>query len=206
MTQQHSKLIILADTERALDEALHLGAGLIVLCCDRKHFTSQAISSSSTTTNTLRNIEAASGVTVAFCPSLLTLHAYLAALDTRNVDGKPYGGPLLALVNALKMHSGEQTTGAFSAQSLSHTLALASEAALDTRRRLLVIETPEKDDLSPMGGGNWSADAPKASAILQTKMPALGSSYSMQSEPRQLERSVTFKDVVSRYVDIVEVR
>ncbi|KAL2356757.1 hypothetical protein BJ546DRAFT_532146 [Cryomyces antarcticus] len=97
---------------------------------------------------TLQLLSASQNVTVAFCPSLPTLHAYLSAHPSRiasALSDHPHNRtstPVFLLLNSIALH---RNTSAFSAQGLSRTFAAAVEAAHFARQRLTIVECPLDD-------------------------------------------------------------
>lgn len=106
---------------------------------------------------TLHLLSSTRDITVAFCPELPHLHAYLSALLSRHQgpskdpsttlhpptqaqntsSSEPCKQPMLAILNPIALH---KSTSAFSAQGLSKFFAAAVDTAYHLNRHLLIAE------------------------------------------------------------------
>ena len=96
---------------------------------------------------TLHQLATSRTVTMAFTPTLAHLRAYFAVFKPDSeprpeMEPQRQGNslPLLAIYGFLELH---RSTSEYSAQGLSRTLAIAIEAAIAARRRLIISESPK---------------------------------------------------------------
>lgn len=95
---------------------------------------------------TLRLLASSRTVTLAFCPDVTHLRAYLAAYPhshakTGTINASPSGSmnasPILAILDPIQLH---RPTSAFSAQGLNRTMAVAVDAAYRSACQLMIAE------------------------------------------------------------------
>jgi len=160
-------------------------------------------------TRTLRRIARAEAIKIAFCTSVPALHAYLSTLPKEATPNEPTPPPLLVLVDAVSLH---QDTASFSAQGLSRAFAAAFEAALRSRRQLVVVEHPKAEtarrdvdvEIDDAGGrarmeDPWEREVPMLNATTRTfgvggASAVLGRTVKIRTVA---ERWCTFESVVS---------
>ncbi|GAB7350651.1 hypothetical protein MBLNU459_g1218t1 [Dothideomycetes sp. NU459] len=118
---------------------------------------------------TLSQLAASRSITVAFCPELTHLLAYLSKLSHSDPAASPncLGGadaqghadqarPMLALLNPIRLH---RPTSLFSCQGFNRTFAAAVDTAHRLRRQLVVAESVPCADPGHAGGRDESAAA-----------------------------------------------
>ena len=135
-------------------------ASTIVICSSRDAFLDSLLQSTQCPTRTsprsdileptIELIDRASSIEVVFCPTLQHLRAFLSTYTTVTKSDSPNNLrmtkrdgkiPALALLNVINQH---RETSEFSAQGISRTFAAAIEAALHSRRQLVICECSPK--------------------------------------------------------------
>ncbi len=138
---------------RVLASQKPTGHTTLVVCASRDLFLQQLAPLQQLIAPTLHNLCAARHVNIAFCASVQTLLAYLAACQDGVSEGHTGGGRVV-LVGPLAMHA---PTASYSAQGLSRTFAAAAEMALRVGATLELVECHGAQRATDRPGGRGAA-------------------------------------------------
>lgn len=152
---------------------------------------------------TIRLLNSSKSMSLAFVPSLAHLRAYLGIYapitDSAN-ENDPYDkpgtkGPILAVVNALRLH---RNTCDFSAQGLSRTFAAAVDVATGNHMRLIVLEflvAANKTQHSEPTDDNVTHES-----VWGEKIPLLNGSLRLEDQHRAwIGRTVEARQVLEQW-------
>jgi hypothetical protein len=184
----------------------------LVVCSSRDAFVrllAAHLDHSRLLTPTLHNLFSTRRISLAFCPSVQALLAYLAVYDRPGYihADESNGRDRLMLVNPLALHA---HTPAFSAQGLSRTFAAAADTAARTGAALHIVEClglpnptredMEDDDHNDMGNDIHMVDGldpwEQHVSILNVSAPRFSSAA---GEPALAARTVTAKVIASKW-------